>query len=528
MVMIQEKVSRREVMIAGGVLALTPVSAIKVAATDSGFIELEANVTIPSGDFGIDVRIFEDLDGNGNADFQQQISLNDGTETYEYDGLQGETGQGIHYWMDIQMTGDGSDTPEVHSLEITLPEETEADGPDYDWYDNFSDGNVDGWDSPVDDQPTAVSDSYLGNFSLYQETEGSERGVWWIDGPLLDMQDKFLIEGIIKTNYDDPTNGGAIRMGIVSDDITEPGENAILIFHENDDAIYLATSTEDDLPDPENRIDNYNAEFQDEWVHFIMESDVDDSELRAKIWKVDDPEPSEFQLTDSFDAISGQFNADVGDDPNYREIYIDEIGVSGEVFVPEVHEDLYINAREFVILDESIPYNIRYNHPEDGWKDLSTDEVDKIVVNDENIVQLDEENERIEGISRGETFIELEHNGLISAHDISCADIDISDLQYLPLSRKIQAVATDRPSRVIFFSAIAGVGIGQVISNFSSTGKGSNAWIALGSAFLIIMLAGFQGWVSNGIVFSALFFVIISSLIIGKVRKNEVGVVHQE
>jgi len=117
--------TRRKLITASGttVFSLSFID-IAVAQTASGNVELTADVTIPNNT-SIAVEIFEDLDGNGTVNNSQEISLSDGVNTYEYDKLEGVTDSNIIYWIDVQLsTSDDSVTPEVNSLEITLPEET--------------------------------------------------------------------------------------------------------------------------------------------------------------------------------------------------------------------------------------------------------------------------------------------------------------------------------------------------------------------------------------------------------------------
>lgn len=108
--------------VAGTATVLAPgFVGVSSAATQSGNVELTTTATIPSGT-GIEIRIYEDQTGDGTADREQSVSISAGTDVVtEYDLLQGGEAQGVIYWMDITLTGDGTQTPQLDSATITLP-----------------------------------------------------------------------------------------------------------------------------------------------------------------------------------------------------------------------------------------------------------------------------------------------------------------------------------------------------------------------------------------------------------------------
>lgn len=115
-------INRRTVVKAAGATVCVPAFVdVAVADTASGDVELGADATVPANTT-VQVEIFEDTNGSGNANNTEEQSLNDGINTYTYSTLQGLENESNIYWMDVQLsTTDDTVTPEVNSLEITLP-----------------------------------------------------------------------------------------------------------------------------------------------------------------------------------------------------------------------------------------------------------------------------------------------------------------------------------------------------------------------------------------------------------------------
>jgi len=119
--------SRKVVTAGAATLSVPAFVSVASGATDSGYIELETDATIPT-DTGISIRIYEDQDGSGSADKEQEESISDGTTVTQYAALDGSEGSGYYYWMEITLTtnvpGDQANgTPALNAATITLPEE---------------------------------------------------------------------------------------------------------------------------------------------------------------------------------------------------------------------------------------------------------------------------------------------------------------------------------------------------------------------------------------------------------------------
>ena len=488
--MTENKITRREAILSGSVIAVTPIISFRVGATDSGLVELDANVNVPT-DTGIDVRIFEDIDGSGTPNYQQEKEITS-SGIYEYDALQGETGQGIQYWMDIQLSGDGTNTPEVYSLEITLPEDSDAEEPEFEWVDNFSEGNADEWVNLNDNEPPLVSESATDTHYSIESIDNTENEtITWVDGPNLDLRDSFEIRGVTKNNIPERR----VRLGIIPDS----GDSVLLIFNDEYDATYLATSP-GESPDGLDTIDDI---FNNVWVEWEIYSPESEEIIQAKVWEYGDTEPSGYQLEREFTGIGGQFSIEAGSNNDGREIMLDEVKISGEQFIPDEHDDLYLDAREFVILEETIPYKVRYNDPEEGWKDI-TETVERLEVSDDTVVELNTENHEIEGVGRGETHIEIEHEEIISGHNISCATVEIEDMDYLPNFRRVQAIMGDRGMQAI---GVATIGA-SVVSGFTGSG-----WAGVALGVLVLILAWAMGGAPAGLAIAGVLFIVLAGML---------------
>lgn len=124
------QVTRRKALLNGG--AMLAVSQLfidpSVGKTQSGDVEITTEATIPS-ETSISVTIHEDKDGDGNSENSYQLDLSDGKNTYQIPNLESQEGSIWVIWADISMNTQNSDkTPELHSLTMTIPEQTDNRG----------------------------------------------------------------------------------------------------------------------------------------------------------------------------------------------------------------------------------------------------------------------------------------------------------------------------------------------------------------------------------------------------------------
>ena len=124
----------KTVMVAGATVTVPSFVDVASGETTSGNVEVTATTTQPSGT-SVSIRVYEDADMDNQPDTQQEETIPAGTdEVVEYAALDGVEGGGYQYWLDVNLsTTDDSETPEVDSVTITLPDQTQTPqepGPD--------------------------------------------------------------------------------------------------------------------------------------------------------------------------------------------------------------------------------------------------------------------------------------------------------------------------------------------------------------------------------------------------------------
>lgn len=94
---------------------------------------VEATVTANLNSQTADLTVYQDTTGDGNADNQETVSLNDGSNTYSLDTLQADSTD--TYWIDVSLsTDDDSSTPTVDAVTIDITEPTDKDqNPNTQW-----------------------------------------------------------------------------------------------------------------------------------------------------------------------------------------------------------------------------------------------------------------------------------------------------------------------------------------------------------------------------------------------------------
>lgn len=79
--------------------------------------EMVADATLNSQT--VEVTVFEDTDGDGNANNTQTVTLSDGENGYSLSNLQLSSGN--EYWLDIKLANSNIEkTPEVHYIELQV------------------------------------------------------------------------------------------------------------------------------------------------------------------------------------------------------------------------------------------------------------------------------------------------------------------------------------------------------------------------------------------------------------------------
>lgn len=358
--------------------------------------------------------------------------------------------------------------------------------------DDFEDGDADGWEI-VNENRTADVDSrsFRHSWSLFTETTNisgdHDRPIAeWTDGPSLDMNQDFRIEGIMRINW--VTNQDHhIRVGLTGDDHTAEGENAYLIFNRNDNSTYLGTWNQ--ASEPEGSID---SNFEDEWIRFVIASDGGDDALRAKVWNASDDEPETFQLErEGFTGVTGLFGVNPGSfDNSHRQIWVDEITIEG------TQQTLDFDVPPLMLHGETHEYSVMFNSMDvtenTTVESLNTDGITVDEGNNLLIATPDEDfNQRVE--------VRAEHNGTVVTKEIAVASVSVENLEVLPGIWRFSAVMDDWTLVVILMAILVGV-----VATRASTAFGG-----LGAMELVVLVGWFGGYIPEGIamvsVFVALF-----------------------
>lgn len=117
----RREIGRRAIQIGTATVLAPPAINVATADTASGSVELTTTATIPTST-SIEITVFEDTNGDGSASRQENVTIADGTNTYEMGLLQSSTAQGDVLWLQVDLsTTDDTTTPSLDSATLTLP-----------------------------------------------------------------------------------------------------------------------------------------------------------------------------------------------------------------------------------------------------------------------------------------------------------------------------------------------------------------------------------------------------------------------
>lgn len=194
-------------------------------------------------------------------------------------------------------------------------------------------------------------------------------------------------------------------------------------------------------------------------------------------------------------------------------------------------EELYLIVNSFIEANETVPYRIEY--VKNGNLKRVTNQA-TINVDNSSVLEIDRTNNTITGLNVNDTTnITVTYQGIESLNDteeITVATVNIENIGLLPLSYKISALLWDRTAQVIFIATFAGLGMSRIMQSGgfgAGRANNQNPWILLGICFMIILLGGVREYISNGIVFSAFFYVALASMLMKGVNKDQVNVVNE-
>lgn len=194
------------------------------------------------------------------------------------------------------------------------------------YYDDFEDGDYDGWTSGDESNMGITSDSYHGNYSLRVNDTLPNNGAFdntrtiWSGGNEFDTGDNFEMSGTYRPDGTGSGGSDTIRLGVTTGQSDD--ERAMAFHNLEENVTYLSTSHEAEIP-----AETINDSFTGQWVHFRFQ--YDGGTMRAKFWEAGTPEPADWQLTRDFKQFVGNFEVNAGDGSEGREIYVDEIDAGG-------------------------------------------------------------------------------------------------------------------------------------------------------------------------------------------------------
>lgn len=104
------------------VLSTETLNLIDGGSADSGTAGVELQTTITLNGNTVQATVYEDTSGDGTADNQEQVTLSDGTNTVSLPSLTG--GSSNTYWIQFDLSGDGSSTPTVDAATVDVTAQT--------------------------------------------------------------------------------------------------------------------------------------------------------------------------------------------------------------------------------------------------------------------------------------------------------------------------------------------------------------------------------------------------------------------
>lgn len=202
-------------------------------------------------------------------------------------------------------------------------------------YEDFEDGNHDGWVSEGPGSIEVVPDSFWGDNSLEITDQGDHDHAFWLDGPEIDTHDNFEISGTFKAS--ETTGEASYRFGISEHDedfdfTTNLGESeadrALVVVDNEIEEIYLSTDWTED--DPGETID---ASY-DTWLQYRLQFDGGTANL--KVWEAGTAEPADWQISREYTQFDGYFYGNAGVADNGRVLNLDRVDLGGNTISGKV------------------------------------------------------------------------------------------------------------------------------------------------------------------------------------------------
>ncbi len=217
------------------------------------------------------------------------------------------------------------------SASLTATTTTTSDNATY--YDDFEDGDSDGWNATEPSTVSVVDEGFYTNNSLRVNdstaADGTHGEVFFDGGPEIDMSKNFELSGTVKMA--DASESRRNRIGISGPEGVGDDDQALLVYSEEYDAVHLATNWDES---PSEHGEYINGSMHDVWTDFRMQ--IDNGHVRAKVWESGTDEPEQWQMEREFTTFEGRFFATAGNGDYGRNVTIDHVDLGGHAISGQV------------------------------------------------------------------------------------------------------------------------------------------------------------------------------------------------
>lgn len=372
--------------------------------------------------------------------------------------------------------------------------------------DDFEDQNTDGWQS---DNPTldAVNQGAVGDWSLYLDTDAADSQASWEGGPVLDMQDEFVVTGVVRHERTSGTTADHMtRLGISSGQPFTQGENAFLVFNYAEDATYLDSEGGNTSVPAASVSDSFNAD----WIRFRVWSDADDDTLFGKVWLNGTTEPTDPQLEREFAGISGSFVVNVGENEDTeRQLLLDEVTIDGS---ERTDPDLELDHNNLLLTGEQTDYTVEYTQfDEQLGRNQTTDVTDdantSVTSMNTTALTVDESNATLQASGNDaiaqRVDVRAGYNGSVTYNYVTVVpEVSMQYLEILPPEYRITAFLGDWTTFLLIIAIGAGI-IGT---------RAATSFLGLSMMELVLIVGWFGGYITRGLLLVSVFACIFIGL----------------
>lgn len=368
--------------------------------------------------------------------------------------------------------------------------------------DEFEDGDANGWINEDSDTPAETDNmSVEGNHSMYVNStmipRVSNPSFEWVGGPTLNTSSGWSINGTLYYDYASTQDAQSTRVGLSTADGGQTSNNAFLIFHYGDGAVYLGEGSGDTTGE------TINNDFARTWINFRMETNEGTDEIRAKVWAVGSQEPDNWQINKTISISGGgEFGVNPGDsDAAGREMWLDSVKISGETTNPE-SETLELDVQRYMKHNTTQDYRVLATvNDTEGTGNKTVDVTDEAFVSSENpdVVAVNESAQTLNATANTSVnervTITASYQGKTTAKNVTVANATMENAAILPGTYRATAMISDDTIFILLITAILSVLFVRV----------STAFGGLAMSQVVIAIGWFGNYVGDGIAMVSVF-----------------------